>query len=91
MDWNTFQENSLFPVGEENTSFAPYFDGTSYLNLLSLDQVVIGNVTFQPAAGTTGTSTRPAKGADRSCWSPPAGVTTRPGANLLGSSIPAMW
>ncbi len=26
----------------------PYFDGVSYLNMLSLEQVVIGNVTFEP-------------------------------------------
>lgn len=40
--------NSLFPVGGENTAYAQYFDGTSYLNMLSLEQVVIGNVTFEP-------------------------------------------
>lgn len=41
-------QNSLFPVGEENTAYAPYFDGTSYLHMLSLDQVAVGNVTFAP-------------------------------------------
>ena len=35
MDLNTLKENSLFPVGEENTAFAAYFDGTSYLNMLT--------------------------------------------------------
>ena len=29
--------NSLFPVGGENTAYAQYFDGTSYLNMLSLE------------------------------------------------------
>lgn len=39
---------SIFPVGNENTQYAKYFDGTSYLNLLSTEQTVIGNVTFEP-------------------------------------------
>lgn len=39
---------SIFPVGQENTQYAQYFDGKSYLNMLSLKQVVIGNVTFEP-------------------------------------------
>ena len=39
---------SLFPVGGENVNYAQYFDGTSYLNMLSMDQVIVGNVTFEP-------------------------------------------
>ncbi len=38
----------IFPRGEENAAFANYFAGQSYLNMLSLEQVVIGNVTFEP-------------------------------------------
>ena len=38
----------IFPRGGENTAFAQYFVGQSYLNMLSLEQVVIGNVTFEP-------------------------------------------
>ena len=38
----------IFPRGSENTAFAQYFVGQSYLNVLSLEQVVIGNVTFEP-------------------------------------------
>ena len=38
---------SLFPVGGKNVNYAQYFDGTSYLNMLSMDQVIIGNVTFE--------------------------------------------
>lgn len=38
----------IFPRGEENTAYAKYFVGQSYLNMLSLEQVVIGNVTFEP-------------------------------------------
>lgn len=48
MDFETLQNTSLFPVGEENTAYAPYFDGLSYLHMLSLDQVIVGNVTFTP-------------------------------------------
>ena len=39
---------SIFPVGKENVQYAQYFDGKSYLNMISLNQVVIGNVTFEP-------------------------------------------
>ena len=38
----------IFPRGGENTAYAQYFVGRSYLNMLSLEQVVIGNVTFEP-------------------------------------------
>ena len=42
------REKSLFPVGEENTAYAPYFAGRSYLHMLSLEPVSVGNVTFSP-------------------------------------------
>lgn len=38
----------VFPRGEENTAYSKYFVGQSYLNVLSVEQVVIGNVTFEP-------------------------------------------
>ena len=41
-------ELSVFPRGEKNEAFAPYFVGQSYLNMLSQEQVAIGNVTFEP-------------------------------------------
>ena len=41
-----FQE--IFPRGGENTTFARYFVGKSYLNMLSTEHVPIGNVTFEP-------------------------------------------
>ena len=43
---NEFKD--IFPRGGENTAFAQYFVGQSYLNMLSLEQVAIGNVTFEP-------------------------------------------
>lgn len=42
------QELSVFPIGKTNDAFANYFVGQSYLNMLSTEQVVIGNVTFEP-------------------------------------------
>lgn len=42
------QFSTVFPTGHKNDAYAKYFVGQSYLNMLSLDQVVIGNVTFEP-------------------------------------------
>ena len=39
---------AIFPLGQENTEYAQYFTGTSYLSMLSTHGVVIGNVTFEP-------------------------------------------
>ena len=41
-------ELSVFSAGESNDEYSQYFDGKSYLNMLSLEQVVVGNVTFEP-------------------------------------------
>ncbi len=38
----------LFPRGGENTAFGRYFVGQSYLNMLTTEGVVVGNVTFEP-------------------------------------------
>lgn len=38
----------IFPMGEKNDAFAKYFVGQSYLNMISTEQVVVGNVTFEP-------------------------------------------
>lgn len=40
-------QQSPFAIGGENVNYAQYFDGKSYLNMLSIQQVVIGNVTFE--------------------------------------------
>ena len=39
---------TVFVRGAKNDAYAKYFVGQSYLNMLSLEQVVIGNVTFEP-------------------------------------------
>lgn len=41
------KEMSVFAAGEPNDAFAAYFIGQSYLNMLSTEQVAIGNVTFE--------------------------------------------
>lgn len=43
-----FAEKLIFPIGGENTAYADYFVGKSYLDMISTQQVVIGNVTFEP-------------------------------------------
>lgn len=42
------EEVSVFPVGGKNETFAKYFVGQSYLNMLTTEGVTIGNVTFEP-------------------------------------------
>ena len=42
------RNSAVFPLGQENTAYAQYFIGTSYLNMLSTQGVIIGNVTFKP-------------------------------------------
>ena len=37
-----------FPHGGANTAYTRYFVGDSYLNMLSTESIVIGNVTFEP-------------------------------------------
>lgn len=43
-----FFNESIFPIGKPNDDYAQFFEGQSYLNMLSLKQVIIGNVTFEP-------------------------------------------
>jgi len=38
----------VFGRGEENSAYAQYFIGQSYLNILSTEGVFIANVTFEP-------------------------------------------
>ena len=40
--------DSIFARGAENTAYAKYFVGQSYLNILSKDGVFVANVTFEP-------------------------------------------
>lgn len=45
MDMESF---GIFPIGEKNEAFAQYFDGQSYLKMLTTEGISIGNVTFEP-------------------------------------------
>lgn len=42
------EQKSVFGIGEPNTAFAQYFKGQSYLNMLTVERVAIGNVVFEP-------------------------------------------
>lgn len=44
---NDCSNSVIFPKGEKNP-FGQYFDGQSYLQMLTGEGVVIGNVTFEP-------------------------------------------
>ncbi len=43
-----FQREMIFPIGQPNDAFAQYFIGQSYLAPVSLEQVKVFNVTFEP-------------------------------------------
>ncbi len=51
LDRELFSHQNLFGLGSENTAFAPFFRGTSYLNPLTKpgeSTVFLANVTFEP-------------------------------------------
>lgn len=49
MNKSEYQKTISFPIGASNDGFAKYFVGQSYLAPLSIEQVGIYNVTFEPA------------------------------------------
>ncbi|GAA6292338.1 hypothetical protein F220043C3_07720 [Enterocloster asparagiformis] len=42
------KKESPFPIGDENKAFTQYFTGKSYLAGLTMEQVPVANVTFEP-------------------------------------------
>lgn len=46
--YEELKQEGLFPLGEKNDAFAQYFNGQSYLSMLTSDGVSIANVTFEP-------------------------------------------
>ncbi|MCI8473627.1 MAG: cupin domain-containing protein [Clostridiales bacterium] len=48
MPMSAHANSMVFPIGEANDGFAQYFSGKSYLAPLSVSQVGIYNVTFEP-------------------------------------------
>lgn len=45
---NKYAQTIMFPIGEENTAYAKYFIGKSYIAPISTSQVKMFNVTFEP-------------------------------------------
>ena len=48
MTLEEMKKTAIFPVGEVNP-YGKFFDGTSYLQTVSSEQVFIASVTFEPA------------------------------------------
>ena len=48
MDLKELEKTSPFALGKENTGYDQYFDGKSWLNMLTLQQVITAVVTFEP-------------------------------------------
>ncbi|MCR3757478.1 cupin domain-containing protein [Clostridium felsineum] len=48
MDKKELEKVSDFSLGEENTAYAQYFIGKSYLSTLNKEEAFIANVTFEP-------------------------------------------
>ena len=50
VDQNEFTQQNLFGLGKENTAYARYFSGQSYLNPLTKPEsgLFLANVTFEP-------------------------------------------
>lgn len=64
-------ENEIFARGAENTAFAQYFIGQSYLNTLSDQGVAIYNVTFEPGCRNNWHIHKASKGGGRQLVFPP--------------------
>ena len=47
-DKDRYQNTIFFPIGEPNDAYAKFFVGQSYLAPLSMEQVPMFNVTFEP-------------------------------------------
>lgn len=48
MERKEMKTKTVFPMGGPNDAFSQYFKGQSYLNMLTVEGVPIGNVTFEP-------------------------------------------
>lgn len=83
-----FTRQNIFGKGEENTAYAAYFTGQSYLNPLTgpQDGLHIANATFEPGCrNNTGTFITPPPAADRSCSARPARAGIRRPASRLSA------
>lgn len=67
MTLEEIKQTSPFAMGGENVDYAQYFDGTSYLNMLSLKQVIVATSRLNRPAAIIGTSITPVRAAVRCC------------------------
>ena len=58
-DKDRYQNTIFFPIGEPNDAFAQFFVGQSYLAPLSMQQVPMFNVTFEPGCRNKMTKNNP--------------------------------
>ena len=84
-----FTGEGIFPKGDKNEAYARYFTGTSYLNMLSLERVVIGNVTFEPGCRNFWHIHH--KGGQVLLATAGRGWYQEEGENRPGSFVPVMW
>ncbi len=49
LDLTKYAKSGVFPLGKENTAYAQYFTGQSYLQPLTTEEVQSSNVTFEPS------------------------------------------
>lgn len=56
------EAQGMFPIGRKNEAYAAYFDGQSYLSMLSTEQLTVANVTFEPGCRNHWHIHRAAKG-----------------------------
>ena len=87
MDYKDFEKSNVFGKGQENTAFAQYFIGNSYLNPLTKpsDGLAFANVTFEPGCRNNWHVHHAKRAADRFCcaWQAAAGI--RSGAGRRGA------
>ena len=82
-----FEKQNVFGLGKENSAYAQYFIGKSYLNPLTPagTQPFFANVTFEPGCRNNWhihrESTTQARAADRYCYALRAAAGIRSGAN----------
>lgn len=93
MNNKEFEAQNCFGKGEENTAYAKYFIGKSYLNPLTSAGVkpFFANVTFEPGCRNNCTFTGRAAAADSSFCALRAAAGTRSGARRREASIRATW
>lgn len=90
MTLEEIKQTSPFAMGGENVDYAQYFDGTSYLNMLSLKQVVVGNVTFEPACRNHWHIHHASQGGGQMLLVTPAVAGIKNGGNRPRPSSPVM-